>query len=705
MNRKLIKLFALISIFISMLVVASVMIISYSATEKNISLITKEIHTSYLTEIVNNFKNDLVSGNLRFFRNQISILIEHEVFSDYEIIEGNTTISSSENFLQNIGLASFYKIQIPIYFDDQMKVKWGQVNLLIPNRLNQQRSKLILSKVGSFILSSITFIFVFFSILFIIWQQIIFSLSRGIKQIFNDEQAKGEQISSLFWEPTLLQLKKYKNTHDKLIKNEAEYQKQVDLGILASQTAHDIRSPLSALTMVVGTLKEIPEEKRLLIRNATQRINDIANDLLQKGKEDGHSGPTNSADVTPALTTEFIPVLIDILISEKRMQYRENTGLEIDVDLKDSFGSFAQINSNELKRVISNLINNAVEAFDDHQGRITVGVKKIPTGSANSSNSPQKVEISVKDNGRGIPKHILEKLGQMGVTHGKEGSQSGSGLGVYHAKKTAESMGGTFEIDSLEGKGTTIKIILPLAESPNWFANKIDLTAKKYLISLDDDISIHQIWAGRLSSLGLNDIEHLRFQSGEAFKHYVVSNMTKLKETLFLVDYELLNQSLTGLDIIDELGIEKYSILVTSRYEESSIQERASRLRLPILPKALAGFVPFERQQPKELFDWVLLDDDDLIKMTWEFAAKEYNKTFKYFKTPEELQTYKSKLNPEQKIFIDSNLGHGVKGEDIAQQLSAEGFKNLYLATGYAPEQFPKMDFIKAVVGKEPPGE
>ncbi len=487
-------------------------------------------------------------------------------------------------------------------------------------------------------------------------------------------------------------------------KSVAAHAKQQGFIEAAQQVSHDIRSPLSALTMVIGTLKEIPEEKRLLIRNATQRINDIANDLLQKGKEDAHSGPTNSADVTPALTTEFIPVLIDILISEKRMQYRENTGLEIEVDLKDSFGSFAQINSNELKRVISNLINNAVEAFDDHQGRITVGVKKIPTGSATSSNTTQKVEISVKDNGRGIPKHILEKLGQMGVTHGKEGSQSGSGLGVYHAKKTAESMGGTFEIDSLEGKGTTIKIILPLAESPNWFANKIDLTAKKYLISLDDDISIHQIWAGRLSSLGFNDIEHLRFQSGEAFKHYVVSNMTKLKETLFLVDYELLNQSLTGLDIIDELGIEKYSILVTSRYEESSIQERASRLRLPILPKALAGFVPFERQQPKELFDWVLLDDDDLIKMTWEFAAKEYNKTFKYFKTPEELQTYKSKLNPEQKIFIDSNLGHGVKGEDIAQQLSAEGFKNLYLATGYAPEQFPKMDFIKAVVRKEPPG-
>ncbi len=245
---------------------------------------------------------------------------------------------------------------------------------------------------------------------------------------------------------------------------------------IAQQVSHDIRSPLSALSMIIGTLKEIPEEKRLLIRNATQRINDIANDLLQKGKEDHSPVASSSTNVIPTTSTEFIPVIIDILVSEKRMQFREHSGLEIEVDLKDSFGSFAQINSNELKRVISNLVNNAVEAFQNHQGRITVGVRKIT--AANN----QKVEIFVKDNGRGIPKHILEKLGQMGVTHGKEGTQSGSGLGVYHAKKTAESFGGTFEIDSVEGKGTTIRIILPLAEPPTWFANKIDLSAKKYLI-------------------------------------------------------------------------------------------------------------------------------------------------------------------------------------------------------------------------------
>lgn len=46
---------------------------------------------------------------------------------------------------------------------------------------------------------------------------------------------------------------------------------------VAEQVAHDIRSPLSALDMVLKDLKELPEEKRLMVRSATQRITDIAN--------------------------------------------------------------------------------------------------------------------------------------------------------------------------------------------------------------------------------------------------------------------------------------------------------------------------------------------------------------------------------------------------------------------------------------------
>lgn len=495
-----------------------------------------------------------------------------------------------------------------------------------------------------------------------------------------------------------------------LVKIKIDAAVQNSMTQLAKQVAHDIRSPLSALSMVMGTLKDLPEEKRILIRNATQRINDIANDLLQKGKNlenEIQKRPNElvgdcQTEINPGpqlrLATEFIPALVDILVSEKRMQFREYADLDIQVDLKNSFGAFCNINSNELKRVISNLINNAIEAFDNHQGIVTVGVKKSCNGDK------PIVEIFVQDNGKGIPEHLIGRLGTAGASFGKTNSdQSGSGLGLYHAKKITEEFGGTVNIESTVGAGTIVHIILPLVDAPKWFTNKIDLTGKRFLVSLDDDISIHQIWAERLQNLNVKNIEHIKFQSAEAFEKHVSSNIVHLKETLFLMDYELLNQGKTGLDVIDDLGLEKYSILVTSRYEENNIQERCLRLNLKVLPKSLAGFVPFEAQLPTEKFDWVLLDDDGLTHLTWKMAAADSKKTFIGIKSPAELNVLKKRLDPNSSIYIDSNLGNGITGQDIAKGLYLEGFKNLYLATGYTPDHFPAMDFVKGVVGQEPP--
>lgn len=357
---------------------------------------------------------------------------------------------------------------------------------------------------------------------------------------------------------------------------------------LAKQVSHDIRSPLSALNMVVGTICDIPEEKRLLIRNATQRINDIANDLLQKGKSTNVERVKNTSTTglvkSKEFSIEFVPALIDVLISEKRMQYRELTDLDIEINLKDSFGSFVKLDPSELKRVISNLINNSVEAFKNQQGKISVSVHNLVIH--------KMVEIVVQDNGAGIPEHILGQLGNQSITYGKEGSTSGSGIGIYHAMKTVESFGGKIYIESTLGVGTIMRIRLPIAEVPYWFADRIDLTDKAYVVSLDDDTSIHQIWIDRMQNQNINQTKHVKYQSGDTFEKYVYDNMSILKDIFFLIDYELLNQSRTGLDLIEELGLEKQSVLVTSHYEESDIQQKCKQLGLKILPKASAELVP-----------------------------------------------------------------------------------------------------------------
>ncbi|MHA0111710.1 hypothetical protein ACXYUI_32175, partial [Klebsiella pneumoniae] len=61
---------------------------------------------------------------------------------------------------------------------------------------------------------------------------------------------------------------------------------------------------------------------------------------------------------------------------------------------------------------------------------------------------------------------------------------------------------------------------------------------------------------------------------------------------LFLFDYELLNQSFTGLDLIEKLAISKKSILVTSYYEDPKVKERTAKIKLRLIPKSIAAFIP-----------------------------------------------------------------------------------------------------------------
>jgi signal transduction histidine kinase len=261
----------------------------------------------------------------------------------------------------------------------------------------------------------------------------------------------------------------------------------------AKQVSHDIRSPLSALNMVLTTLKDLPEEKRILMRNAVQRINDIANDLLSKGKDAAIQaaisvGPKASQSQKAGAEIILLPALVDSLMSEKRTQYRDQINVRIESDFKDSFGAFVMADGKELMRLLSNLINNSVEAFPQKIGEVVVAVRAYK----------EIIQLTIKDNGSGIPPEILQKLGEAGVSHGKEGTDSGSGLGIYHAKKAIEDIGGRFNIASSVGIGTMIEINFTRVSSPGWFLASLQLTPGMEILCLDDDLTIHQIWKGSI---------------------------------------------------------------------------------------------------------------------------------------------------------------------------------------------------------------
>lgn len=138
---------------------------------------------------------------------------------------------------------------------------------------------------------------------------------------------------------------------------------------------------------------------------------------------------------------------------------------------------------------------------------------------------------------------------------------------------------------------------LPRAETPKWFVDRIKLRADHRLVSVDDDQTIHQVWRGRLSSVGFPASKHSSFSSTDVFQNWV--RATDLTNVVILVDYEFLGQLQNGLDLIEKTGIASKAILVTSRYEEPKVRARAEATGVRIIPKALAPFVPIEIEKPR----------------------------------------------------------------------------------------------------------
>jgi len=496
-----------------------------------------------------------------------------------------------------------------------------------------------------------------------------------------------------------------------------------ELGKLASQVAHDIRSPLAALEMISDDLSGVPEETRVVLRGAVGRIKDIANGLLSAHKSVHQGWSVSVSEEREEMSSQHLRALIDGLLSEKRIQYRQRPEIAIDfASGPEVYGLFSSLPPVEFKRVLSNLVNNAVEAFDG-LGRVCVSLEA----------SGGEARIVVSDNGKGIPPAILTQLGQRGATHGKSG---GAGLGLYHARKSVERWGGRLLMTSDLGVGTSVSIVVPCSSAPDWFASKLEFAGDSVVMVLDDDPSVHSIWRKRFDGAAFRaaGVTVYHFSSGREVREWISTVRVRREALVCLFDFELRGENATCLDLLEELGLSKNAALVTSRYEEKSIRDDCTRLGVSLIPKGLAGFVPmavsgvlnsssnradsengqFTRgsgvisSSERPPMDAILIDDDELVHLSWRYAAKRVGRTLVGFKDADSFFSASGQLDRCVPLYIDSCLGKGtdgrdVLGQEIARRVSEMGFQEIYLATGLAPESLGAMPWIKGVRGKDPP--
>ncbi len=473
---------------------------------------------------------------------------------------------------------------------------------------------------------------------------------------------------------------------------------------LTMQVAHDIRSPLAAINTVISDVKSVPENKRIVIRNSAKRINDIATYLLLQSKN-------NFPDLIPAtldtnISTELMFVVLENIIAEKKYEhYKQNIQIKFNIS-PDAYCCFVKISPCSFNRVLSNLINNSIEATE-LAGAINI----------NLNCDDKFVEITIEDSGCGIPPAILHKVTEKGFSFGKK---EGAGLGLYHAKQLIEQLNGTLNIQSNTDSGTTISIKLLRYTPPKWFCEFLDITLCSRVVILDDDPSIYEAWCEKLSDL---KGEIIYFSKSTDL---TMQKINDLNADIYLIDYELLTEINSGLDFMEKSMLCQRSFLVTSCFEDTAIRERCEKLGVKIIPKLYVPFIPININEDllkgrkmlvaeefgnKDMIapikrpnvDVIILDDNSSLTDAWILHGEKVGKQVRAYNN---IQTLRSEIMSYKKdipIYIDSDLGCNLSGQELAKELYEQGFGNLYLCTGFPANSFNEMYWIKDILGKEAP--
>ncbi|HLX52892.1 MAG TPA: PAS domain-containing sensor histidine kinase, partial [Aquella sp.] len=383
-----------------------------------------------------------------------------------------------------------------------------------------------------------------------------------LNQVILEKEAAEAEAKRLRLENELHKLENEK--HKVAEEEQAKFRKFV------GQIVHDIQSPLSSLRGLVNESSSIiPEEERITLRQASRRISDIAQHMLSRYK--------NEIDENEMAEPVLVSAAMLEVLGEKRYEHKEVNFIPNFKPLADF--AFIQIEPSQFKRMISNLLNNAVEALKNKSdGKIDLRL------NANA----EWVMITITDNGKGIPQKLIDKIKKgISVTEGKK---RGSGIGLTQVCETVQRNFGEMEVLSSEGVRTSILLKFPKIPAPSWIAEEIKISKGDTIVILDDDPSIHGAWDSTLApSLvkipGLN-VRH--FSVGGEAVNFINSLSDKEKKNIcLLTDYELLHQNINGLQVIEQTKI-KRSTLVTSHYANKGIREHATNLRVKILPKELA---------------------------------------------------------------------------------------------------------------------
>jgi signal transduction histidine kinase len=238
-----------------------------------------------------------------------------------------------------------------------------------------------------------------------------------------------------------------RRAQDELVRSE----KLASMGRLVAGIAHEINNPVNAVVNSIGPLREA----------LVQRLGAPLGDDIREMLDVIQRGLYRTRDIVQALhgyargdSERLVEVDLHRGIDESLELLRHQLkGIRVE----RRYGDVGRVRgyAGQLQQVLMNLLVNATQA-------LTVGSRGEGTITVETGRAGDEVVVSVRDDGPGIPEHVLPQIFDPFFTTKEVGEGSGLGLSIAHG--IIERHGGRIEVQSTVGAGTTFRVCLPQAQ-------------------------------------------------------------------------------------------------------------------------------------------------------------------------------------------------------------------------------------------------
>ena len=287
-------------------------------------------------------------------------------------------------------------------------------------------------------------------------------------RVIRAERAKAQ-------EKEIQQAKEIKKAYSGLKAAQAQLiqsEKMASLGELTAGIAHEIQNPLNFVNNFSEVNKELIEElKDAILNKNNEEVNTLLNDLMENEQKVIHHGKRADSIVKGMLQHSRSgdgkkePTDLNALADEYlRLAYHglrakdKSFNATMETDFDPDLPKIAIV-PQDIGRVLLNLITNAFHAVNERKNSAPEGYE--PTVVVKTRKTTSGVEVSVRDNGGGIPEDIRDKIFQPFFTTKPTGEGTGLGLSMAYDIVT-KGHGGEMDVASAQGKGTELLVRIPV---------------------------------------------------------------------------------------------------------------------------------------------------------------------------------------------------------------------------------------------------